>query len=111
MIKITANTGNPRNNYSARGLAELMVKLALTYTECQATALRVKLTHTTANAYCVKGYQDVPTGDCEHHARSALVTTDWHARWTQKRVFDAYAPMWPTRVGWCARVHTWDEMA
>ncbi|HEX5476982.1 MAG TPA: bifunctional UDP-4-keto-pentose/UDP-xylose synthase, partial [Burkholderiales bacterium] len=53
------NIGNPRNNYSVKDLAAMMVKLALGYPEYRANARRVKLVATTAEKYYGKGYQDV----------------------------------------------------
>jgi nucleoside-diphosphate-sugar epimerase len=53
------NVGNPANNFSVRELADMMVKLALTYPEYRDTAARVQILETTADAYYGKGYQDV----------------------------------------------------
>jgi nucleoside-diphosphate-sugar epimerase len=53
------NIGNPRNNYSVRELARMMLDLALTYPEYRESAAKVKLVETTADAYYGKGYQDV----------------------------------------------------
>ena len=53
------NIGNPRNNYSVKELAQMMVKLALAYTEYQSNARKVKLVATTAEKYYGRGYQDV----------------------------------------------------
>jgi nucleoside-diphosphate-sugar epimerase len=86
------NIGNPRNNYSVRELAEMMVKLALKYPEYQAMAKRVKLLHATAAAYYGKGYQDV------QHRVPGIANTKRDLRWRPKvgmadalkRVFDAY---------------------
>ena len=86
------NIGNPRNNYSVRELAEMMVKLALKYPEYQAKAKRVKLVHATANAYYGKGYQDV------QHRVPGIANTTRDLRWRPRigmpdalrRVFDAY---------------------
>jgi len=86
------NIGNPRNNYSVRELAKMMVKLALEYPEYQAAARRVKLVHATANDYYGKGYQDV------QHRVPRIANTKRELRWSPrigmpdalKRVFDAY---------------------
>src|SRR5712671_6381268 len=53
------NIGNPKNNYSVRDLAGMMVKLALEYAEYRANAKKVRLVKTTAGEYYGKGYQDV----------------------------------------------------
>src|SRR5467141_1728981 len=53
------NVGNPKNNYSVRELAKMMVDLALTYPEYQAAAKLVKTVETTSDAYYGNGYQDV----------------------------------------------------
>src|SRR3989442_9769559 len=51
------NIGNPRNNYSVRELARMMLDLALTYPEYRESAAKVKLVETTADAYYGRGYQ------------------------------------------------------
>jgi nucleoside-diphosphate-sugar epimerase len=53
------NVGNPRNNFSVRELAKMMVDLALTYPEYQASARHVRIVETTSEAYYGSGYQDV----------------------------------------------------
>jgi nucleoside-diphosphate-sugar epimerase len=53
------NVGNPKNNYSVRELAEMMLALAATYPEYRRNAARVKLVDTSAAKYYGKGYQDV----------------------------------------------------
>ena len=53
------NVGNPKNNYSIRQLAKMMVSLALKYPEYRPSAEKVKLVDTTADRYYGKGYQDV----------------------------------------------------
>ena len=53
------NVGNPRNNYSVRELAEMMLALARTYPEYKKNAAKVKLVDTSASKYYGKGYQDV----------------------------------------------------
>lgn len=53
------NVGNPRNNYSVRELAEMMLTMAKAYPEYATNARKVKLVKTTATAYYGKGYQDV----------------------------------------------------
>jgi len=53
------NIGNPRNNFSVRSLAEMMVKLALEFPEYHSTARKVRIKRTTADRYYGRGYQDV----------------------------------------------------
>ncbi len=53
------NIGNPKNNFSVRELATMMLELAATYPEYQAAAAKVKLVETTSGEYYGKGYQDV----------------------------------------------------
>jgi nucleoside-diphosphate-sugar epimerase len=53
------NIGNPRNNFSVRALAEMMVKLALEFPEYRSTARKVRIKRTTADRYYGRGYQDV----------------------------------------------------
>jgi nucleoside-diphosphate-sugar epimerase len=53
------NVGNPKNNYSVRELAEMMLALAATYPEYKRNAAKVKLVKTSSGKYYGKGYQDV----------------------------------------------------
>lgn len=53
------NIGNPRNNYSVRELATMMLNMAAEYPEYRDTAAKVKLIDTTSGEYYGKGYQDV----------------------------------------------------
>jgi len=53
------NVGNPRNNYSVRELAQMMLDLAKTYPEYRDNAAKVKLIDVTSGDYYGKGYQDV----------------------------------------------------
>ena len=53
------NIGNPRNNFSVRELARMMIDLALTYPEYQAQAKLVNTVDITATDYYGIGYQDV----------------------------------------------------
>ena len=86
------NIGNPRNNYSVRELAAMMIKLALEYPEYRDKAGKVKLVKTTAADYYGKGYQDVQN----RVPRIAGTTQDlgWKPkvamREALKRIFDAY---------------------
>jgi nucleoside-diphosphate-sugar epimerase len=86
------NIGNPKNNYSVKALAEMMLELAMRYPEYKSHAKRVKLVKTTATAYYGKGYQDVQnrvpkiTNTCSDLAWKPTVTM---AR-ALKHIFDAY---------------------
>jgi len=53
------NIGNPRNNFSIKELAEMMVSMARSYREYGKNAKKVKLIRTTSQAYYGKGYQDI----------------------------------------------------
>ena len=53
------NVGNPRNNYSVRELATMMLNMAAEYPEYRDTAAKVQLIDTTSGEYYGKGYQDV----------------------------------------------------
>jgi nucleoside-diphosphate-sugar epimerase len=53
------NVGNPKNNYSVRELAQMMLDLAKTYPEYRDNAAKVKLVEVTSGDYYGKGYQDV----------------------------------------------------
>jgi nucleoside-diphosphate-sugar epimerase len=53
------NVGNPRNNYSVRELAKMMLDLAKEYPEYRDTAAKVKLLEVSSGEYYGKGYQDV----------------------------------------------------
>jgi nucleoside-diphosphate-sugar epimerase len=53
------NIGNPKNNFSVRELAEMMLQLAKSYPEYRKNAAKVKLISTSATKYYGKGYQDV----------------------------------------------------
>ena len=85
------NIGNPKNNFSIKQLAQMMLTLAKTYPE-YSNARKVKLVETTAQAYYGKGYQDVQN-------RVPKITNtcrdlDWKPQVTMNRalklIFDAY---------------------
>jgi nucleoside-diphosphate-sugar epimerase len=86
------NVGNPRNNYSVKELAGMMLKLALEYPEYRDNARKVKLVKTTAAQYYGKGYQDVQN----RVPRITRTTKDlgWKPkigmREALKRIFEAY---------------------
>ncbi len=86
------NIGNPKNNFSVRDLAQMMLDLALTYPEYRTSAKKVRLIKTTAAAYYGKGYQDVQN----RVPKITNTCTDlkWKPRVTMqaalKHIFDAY---------------------
>jgi len=53
------NIGNPKNNFSMKELAQMMIELALTYPEYRPSAKKVRVIRTTSRAYYGKGYQDI----------------------------------------------------
>jgi nucleoside-diphosphate-sugar epimerase len=53
------NIGNPKNNFSVRELATMMLELAKQYPEYRDSAAKVKMLDTTSGEYYGKGYQDV----------------------------------------------------
>ena len=86
------NIGNPRNNYSIRELAQMMLDLARRYPEYERSARKVRLVNTTAAAYYGRGYQDVQN----RVPKIANTTKDLHWRprvgmkQALKLIFDAY---------------------
>ena len=53
------NIGNPKNNFSVRELATMMLELARSIPEYRDNAAKVRLVETTSGDYYGKGYQDV----------------------------------------------------
>ena len=53
------NIGNPKNNYSVRELATMMLELAKQYPEYAEGLAKVTVVETTSGEYYGKGYQDV----------------------------------------------------
>jgi nucleoside-diphosphate-sugar epimerase len=86
------NVGNPKNNYSVRELAEMMLKLAREYPEYRDSARKVKLVNTTAAQYYGKGYQDVQNRVPK--ITGTMKDLGWKPRVGMrealKRIFDAY---------------------
>ncbi len=86
------NIGNPKNNYSIRELATMMLKLAAQYPEYRASAKKVRLVVTTAGRYYGQGYQDV------QNRVPGIANTrrdlDWKPRFNMQDalagIFDAY---------------------
>jgi nucleoside-diphosphate-sugar epimerase len=86
------NIGNPRNNYSVKELATMMLKLARSYPEYEPNARKVKLVATTAAKYYGKGYQDVqnrvPAIDNTMRELGWKPTVDMQG--ALRHIFDAY---------------------
>src|SRR5262252_7224636 len=86
------NVGNPRNHYSVRELAQMMVKLALKYDEYRANARKVRLVKTTAAQYYGKGYQDVQNRVPK--IANTMKELGWkprtHMQQALENIFDAY---------------------
>ena len=86
------NIGNPRNNFSVRELARMMLELAATYPEYRENAARVELVEVRADDYYGRGYQDV------QNRVPAIGNTMRDLDWAPKtdmatalgRIFDAY---------------------
>jgi nucleoside-diphosphate-sugar epimerase len=86
------NIGNPKNNYSVRELAQMMLQLAAQYPEYRDSASRVKLVEVSSGEYYGKGYQDVqnrvPKID------NTMSELGWAPKVDMptalKRIFDAY---------------------
>jgi nucleoside-diphosphate-sugar epimerase len=86
------NVGNPRNNFSVRELAQMMLELAKSYPEYRDNAAKVKLVEVTSGEYYGKGYQDVqnrvPKIDNTMSELGWAPTVDMPT--ALKRIFDAY---------------------
>jgi nucleoside-diphosphate-sugar epimerase len=86
------NIGNPKNDYSVRELAEMMLKMALGYREYRPSARKVRIVETTAAQYYGSGYQDV------QRRTPKIANTRRDLDWRPKvamhdaltRIFDAY---------------------
>ena len=86
------NIGNPKNNYSVKDLAQMMLDLAIKYPEYRKSAKKVRLIKTTSAAYYGKGYQDVQnrvpkiTNTCDELKWKPRVNMET----SLKNIFDAY---------------------
>jgi len=86
------NIGNPKNNFSVRQLAEMMLATALEYPQYRRSAARVRLVNVSAGRYYGKGYQDV------QHRVPGIARTTAELRWKPRvgmkdalrRIFEAY---------------------
>ena len=86
------NIGNPKNNYSIRELAALMLDLAKQYPEYAVSAAKVKTLETTSGEYYGKGYQDT-----QHRVpkiSNTMAELDWAPKVTfedaLRSIFEAY---------------------
>jgi nucleoside-diphosphate-sugar epimerase len=86
------NIGNPRNNFSVRELAQMMLDLAKTYPEYKRNAAKVKLLEVTSGEYYGKGYQDVQNR--VPSIASTMKELGWKPKVDMKaalkHIFDAY---------------------
>jgi nucleoside-diphosphate-sugar epimerase len=86
------NIGNPKNNFSVKDLAQMMLDLALKYPEYRTSAKKVRLVKTTSAAYYGNGYQDVQnrvpkiTNTCDELKWKPRVNMEI----ALKHIFDAY---------------------
>ena len=86
------NIGNPKNNYSVKDLAQMMLDLAIKYPEYRKSAKKVRLIKTTSAAYYGKGYQGVQnrvpkiTNTCDELKWKPRVNMET----SLKNIFDAY---------------------
>ncbi len=86
------NIGNPRNNYSVRELATMMLDVAKAYPEYRDNAAKVKLVEVASGEYYGKGYQDVQNR--VPAIENTMQELDWAPRvdmaTTLKHIFNAY---------------------
>ncbi len=86
------NIGNPKNNYSVRDLAAMMLDLAKQFPEYAATAAKVKVLETTAGEYYGAGYQD--TQHRVPRINNTMADLDWEPRVAfadaLRSIFEAY---------------------
>ena len=86
------NIGNPKNNYSIRDLAIMMLDLAKQFPEYADTAAQVKIVETTSGEYYGAGYQDT-----QHRVpkiSNTMADLDWGPKVefadALRSIFDAY---------------------
>jgi nucleoside-diphosphate-sugar epimerase len=86
------NIGNPKNNYSVRELAQMMLEAAKTYPEYKRNAAKVKLVEVTSGEYYGKGYQDVQNR--VPAIKNTMKELGWRPKVDMKtalkHIFDAY---------------------
>ncbi len=86
------NIGNPKNNFSVRELATMMLDLARQYPEYASSAAQVRMVETTSGEYYGKGYQDT------QHRVPKITNTMAELGWAPQvdmqtalvNIFDAY---------------------
>ncbi len=86
------NVGNPKNNYSVRELADMMLELSKAYPEYRRNAAKVKLVNTSAAKYYGKGYQDVQNRvpKIENTMKDLAWKPKVEMKAALKHIFDAY---------------------
>jgi nucleoside-diphosphate-sugar epimerase len=84
------NIGNPKNNYSVRELATMMLELAKTYPEYRRNAAKVKLVEVTSAKYYGKGYQDVQNRVPKIIGERISLGAEVDMKTALGRIFDAY---------------------
>jgi len=86
------NIGNPRNHFSVRELARMMVDLALQYPEYREAARKVRIQPISSLEYYGRGYQDVQ--DRVPRITNTMRDLSWKPRVGMKKaleqIFDAY---------------------
>ncbi len=86
------NIGNPKNNFSVRELATMMLELAKDYPEYRDTARKVKLVRVSSQDYYGRGYQDVQNR--VPRITNTMADLNWKPRVAMpqalSRIFDAY---------------------
>jgi len=86
------NIGNPRNNFSVRELATMMLDLAKQYPEYRDNASKVKLADVSSGEYYGKGYQDVQNRVPK--IENTMAELGWAPKVDMqtalKRIFEAY---------------------
>jgi nucleoside-diphosphate-sugar epimerase len=86
------NVGNPKNNLSIKQLAEMMLKLAVTFPEYEKQARKVRVVKTTSGEYYGKGYQDMQNR--VPHIANTMRDLNWRPKVGMKdavtRVLEAY---------------------
>ncbi|MBI3938816.1 MAG: bifunctional UDP-4-keto-pentose/UDP-xylose synthase [Betaproteobacteria bacterium] len=86
------NIGNPKNNYSVKELAQMMIAMALTYPEYRTSARKVRTLRTTSAAYYGNGYQDIPNRvpRIDNTCRDLKWRPKVMMQQALKHIFDAY---------------------
>ena len=86
------NVGNPKNNFSIKELAGMMIAMALTYPEYREQAGKVRLLATTSAKYYGEGYQDMQhrVPQIDDTRRDLGWNPRVNMRQALKRIYDAY---------------------